>query len=263
MISAKLLGGLGNQMFVIASTYALALRNNTEAKFNFDECFTPLQGFTSNKYKDNIFKNVKTYQGNYPFKNYYKEPKHSYSPIPYSEDLLIHDSYLQSELYFKDYKKEIIDLFHFDEKDINMVNSHIDFLTSSEISITTVHVRRGDYLKFPNVHPTMSVAYYKEAMNRIGHDNVFIFVSDDMNWVKENFKGENIFYSPFNDEIMDLTLFTQADNNIICNSSFSWWGAYLNQYEDKTIIAPKHWFHKDANIDDSTLIPNDKNWIRL
>lgn len=264
MISAKLLGGLGNQLMVIASTYALAKRNNDECAFDFNGCFTPLQGFASNKYKKSLYKNLKEIDvNNYPWKALYKEPKHSYSPIPYQKDLLIHDSYLQSEKYFKDYKKEIIDLFYFDEKDIDKVNSHIDFITGSEeIPVTTVHVRRGDYLKFPDIHPTISVAYYKEAMNRIGHDNFFIFISDDMNWCKENFKGNNIFYSPFDDEIMDLTLMTQADNNIICNSTFGWWGAYLNQYEDKIVIANKKWFGEkgpEYNIND--IIPTE--WIKL
>lgn len=257
MISTKLMGGLGNQMFQIATTHALALRNKTEAKFNFDTCFTPLQGHTSNKYKDNIFKNIKTYSGNYNFKNYYKEPKHSYSPIPYSEDLLL-DGYWQSELYFKDFKKEIIDLFYFSKENIQKCNQFLMKFTNP--NITSVHIRRGDYQKFPNIHPTCTVEYYKEAMEKIG-DSDFLFIADDMDWVEKNFKGNNIHYSPFDNEILDMTLMTMVDNNIIANSSFSWWGAYLNGYEDKIVIGPKTWFHKDANIDDSTIIA--ENWIKI
>ena len=70
-------------------------------------------------------------------------------------------------------------------------------------------------------------------MDKIG-DSSFIFLSDDMDWVRENFKGDNIWKSPFN-EIGDLKIMTMCDNNIIANSSFSWWGAYLNKNRNKTL----------------------------
>ena len=69
----------------------------------------------------------------------------------------------------------------------------------------------------------------------------FIFISDDIEWVKQNFKGDNIFYSELNDDILDLTLMTMCQNNIIANSSFSWWGAFLNKNKDKQVFAPEYW----------------------
>jgi len=99
MISARLQGGLGNQMFQIASAVSLAISNNNTYSFNFDECFTPNQDNKSTKYVDNIFKNIPNYK-NYIFDKIYNEPKFSFSEIPYQKNLLL-NGYFQSEKYFK------------------------------------------------------------------------------------------------------------------------------------------------------------------
>lgn len=91
------------------------------------------------------------------------------------------------------------------------------------------------------------------------NDSNFIFVSDDMNWVRDNFKGDNIWYSPFN-EIGDLQLMILSDNNIIANSSFSWWGAYLNKNTKKN-ISPKIWFGPDGPKEIQDIIP--EHWVKL
>jgi hypothetical protein len=89
----------------------------------------------------------------------------------------------------------------------------------------------------------------------------FIFVSDDMNWVKENFKGNNIFYSDNSEEILDLTLMSICDNNIIANSSFSWWGAFLNENPNKKVIAPSKWFGPEGPSDTQDIYPTE--WITI
>jgi hypothetical protein len=88
----------------------------------------------------------------------------------------------------------------------------------------------------------------------------FIFISDDMEWVKNNFKGDNIFYSPLKDAILDLTLMTVCNNIIIANSTFSWWGAYLNK-KNKKVISPKIWFGHRGPKDYFDIVPN--NWIKI
>jgi hypothetical protein len=97
-------------------------------------------------------------------------------------------------------------------------------------------------------------------MELIG-DSIFVFISDDINWVKEHFKGDNIVYSPFKTDIDDLILMSKCDNNIIANSSFSWWGAYLNKNEDKKVVAPIEWFGVNGPKDIQDIIP--KNWIKI
>lgn len=254
MVSCSLQGGIGNQMFQIAAAHALALRHNDISGFDLNKCHTPLQGKPSNTYKENILKSIKNIN-NYNFKYLYVEPKFSYQEIPYVNDLLIQGFY-QSEQYFIDYKNEIIKLF---SDELN--NEFIDeFLSNYYKPITSVHIRRGDYLNNQNFHKLCSVEYYKNAMDIIG-DSTYIFISDDINWVKEHFKGDNIIYSPFKYEIDDLTLMTKCDNNIIANSSFSWWGAYLNKSNNKKIIAPKEWFGPNGPKDTHDIIPND--WITI
>ncbi len=109
MISCKLQGGLGNQLFEIAATYALALRNNDTCGFDFNNCYTPLQGHPSINYKDTILSKVNNIN-NYNFRHYYNELNFAYEELPYTEDLFL-NGYFQSEKYFDDYKQEIIDLF--------------------------------------------------------------------------------------------------------------------------------------------------------
>lgn len=248
MIGTLLQGGLGNQMFQIAATVALAKRNNDEACFNFDYCTTPLQGNPSNKYKDVLFSKICN-RNDVKFSSFYNEPKFSYTEIPYQENLLL-KGYFQSYKYFLDFEKEIQDLFTLPT---NIFENTIPNLTS-------VHVRRGDYIRLQNYHGVCPKEYYQKAMELMGDVN-FIFVSDDMNWVKQNFKGDNIFYSDSTEELLDLTLMSICTNNIISNSSFSWWGAFLNKNPNKKIIAPSQWFGPEGPKDTQDICPTE--WITI
>jgi hypothetical protein len=246
MISCKLQGGLGNQMFQISTATALALRNNDMSCFNFNQCHTPLQGNPSNLYKESIFKNI----CNRPFfihDKIYNEPKFSFSEIPYSKNLLL-NGYFQSEKYFSDFKDEIINMFSL-SNDVTLPTNNL----------TSVHIRRGDYLKLQPYHSICDINYYKNSMNIIGGN--FLFFSDDIEWVKNNFKGSNIFYSENNDEVLDLSLMSLCDNNIIANSSFSWWGAFLNKNKDKKVISPSSWFGDTGPKDTQDITP--QNWLKL
>lgn len=254
MISAVLKGGLGNQLFQIATTYALALRNNDIACFNLETCYTPLQGKPSYNYKTNILNKVNNVT-DFIYSGKYNEPKFSYQELPYSKNVLL-DGYFQSEKYFIDFKEEIIDLFELPLDSKTKVKEFFNWWGVNDKPISSIHIRRGDYLKNPNFHSVCPIEYYKKAMENIG-DSYFIFISDDMNWVKDNFKGNNVIYSTFNDEIDDLTLMTLCDNNIIANSSFSWWGAYLNRNKNKKVIAPKEWFGPMGPNDTNDIIPLD------
>jgi hypothetical protein len=255
MISCKLQGGIGNQLFQIAATYALALRNKDICGFDFNNCHTPLQGNPSNKYKNNVFSKLNEIN-NYKFSSYYIEPKFSYTELPHIKDLML-NGYFQSEKYFIDYKDNIKDLFIIDK-----INSRI-FLNSirkDNIQITSIHVRRGDYVNLSHMHSLCSLEYYKEAIRHISN-SIFVIVSDDLEWAKKNIYGENIYYSPFDNELDDFSLMTCCDNNIISNSTFSWWGAYLNNNINKKIIAPKIWFGPSGPKDIEDVIPN--SWIKI
>lgn len=241
MITCKLQGGIGNQLFQIATTFALAKRYNLDYGFIFDQCHTPLQGHPSNKYRNNILKNIPEFQGVIGYM--YKEPEHPFNPISVRDGLYL-EGYFQSEKYFLDYKKEIVELF-----DIRPLYLAKDY--------ATLHVRRGDYLNNPNIHPTCSIDYYDKAISLVGKKPIFV-MSDDLPWCQENIKGSNIHYYD-GDEIKSLQVMIGATDSVIANSSFSWWGAWLRKNKGKT-IAPRIWFGPDGP-DARDIIP--ERWIRI
>ena len=139
----------------------------------------------------------------------------------------------------------------------------------NEGNSVSLHIRRGDYLSNPvaaEYHGICPLDYYERAIGRIeeSFDNPHFFVfSDDLDWARANlninhpvkFIGHNSGAQAF----QDIRLIAACKHQIIANSSFSWWGAWLNQNPKKMVIAPKQWFL--AKKDTSTLIPND--WIRI
>lgn len=138
--------------------------------------------------------------------------------------------YFQSEKYFKHIEQDIKNDFTFKQT-----------YSIPDKKYVSIHVRRGDYLLLQNYHPTCSIDYYKNAMTLFPNHN-FLVISDDINWCKnqeifancEFWEGKNIAH--------DLYVMTKAEHNIIANSSFSWWGAWLNQNADRIVVAPKQWF---------------------
>lgn len=250
------MGGLGNQMFQIAAATSLAIDNNDEAVFNFDSCFTLLQGNPSSKYKNNIFKKIKN-SSSIVSEYKYNENSHKHCQIPYAKNLLI-NGYFQTEKYFERNKDKIIESFFINEEDIELLK--LKYKDINFKNTVSVHVRRGDYLKFSDIHPVCEIEYYKKAIDLFPNKN-FIFVSSDIEWVKNNFKGKNIFYSYNENEILDFTIQTICSDNIIANSTFSWWAAYLNKNKNKKIIAPMQWFGKNSGIYQNDIVPT--NWTRI
>jgi hypothetical protein len=259
MISCRLQGGLGNQMFQISAAYALAFRNNDTSVFNFNECYTPQQGHTSNKYRDNIFSKVNVVDSYAPT-YFYQEPKFSYTEIPYFDGMLLNGSF-QSEKYFIDCKKEILKLFTISNDDKEIIKHLVPIFNQTTKSITSVNIRRGDYLNNQNYHAVCSVDYYKKAIEAIG-DSYFIFTSDDLGWAIENFgQNENYFFPKLKSEILDLTMMSMCDNNVLSNGTFSWWGSYLNQNQNKITIAPEKWFGPAGHKDTQDIY--QKDWITI
>lgn len=248
------MGGLGNQMFQIAAAYSLALDNNDIAEFDFSKCYTPLQGYPSARYKNNLFKNIID-NPDLVIENVFEETSYFYSEIPYTKNLML-KGYFQNEKYFGKHQNNIFDLFHFSQEDIKKLNELFDFDNNKYVS---VQIRRGDYLKFPDIHPPCSIEYYNQAINFFEKDYKFIFVSDDMNWVRNNFKDKNYYYLDTDNEILSLTLLTLCNSSIISNSTFGWWGAYLNLNKNKKIIAPSIWFGEAGPEEE--IVPED--WIKI
>ena len=251
MLTTKLMGGLGNYLFQIATTVSLAEKYNDQPIFNFDSAKQVHRNI--NLYTNNILRKVKT--GTFPFENIYNEPKFSYNEIPYKNNMML-NGYFQSEKYFD--RELILDLFSMD----NCSNDYIlsKYKNLLECETISVHVRRGDYLNRVGKHPVCDMSYYNNTFEYFNGDCKFIVFSDDIDWCKHNIKGENIHYSPFTHELQDLLLISSCKNKIIANSSFSWWSSYLSECDGIT-IAPKKWFGVSGPQEQNDIIPEE--WIKI
>ncbi len=231
-------------MFTIATGEALSIRDGKQMYI------TKPNGY--NEYSDNIFRNIKV-TNNIP-NNIYRESSFTYSEIPVVDAI---DGYFQSEKYFCDYRDFILDLF----RPTNDIEEYIDKKYGNILNNSVgIHIRRGDYLLYPNIHPVCTIEYYKNALDNFGNRENFIIFSDDINWCKEHFDSDFHFIEKEKDW-MDLYIMSKCTDNIIANSSFSWWAAWLNKNDEKRVVAPKLWFGSGKNIDTKDLIPNDWSLI--
>ena len=242
-INHRSVGRLGNKLFIIAAAYGA----------HKGEDF----GIPTWKYQ--------AYFPNVPVKDFsdtltrtrWKEPHYHYRKIPttYSTDILNLKGYFQSWKYFEG--RDVLELF----KPTAEVKAKVKAFVKPYGKTASIHVRRGDYLRFPKHHPVCPIEYYNKAMLEIKADT-YIVCSDDIAWCKHRFTGSQFIFSEGNDEIFDLFIQVECNHNIIANSSFSWWGAYLNSNPDKIVVAPKRWFgpaYKKHNTKD--LYP--KGWKKL
>lgn len=249
MISCNLAGGLGNYMFQIAATHTLAYRNNDVAKFNFSDAIQIHKNITC--YKDNILRNV----SNGPCDLFYQydEPSFEFDELPYKSGMLL-NGYFQSEQYLD--RELILKLFKIDDYNLQYIHSKYDFN-----NVVSMHIRRGDYLNRHDKHPVQALEYYKNAIKYFDNSNSFYILSDDIEWCRLHFKGDRFKFIENEKDYIDLWIMSLCEHNIIANSSFSWWGAWLNANSNKVVIAPKKWFGVNKKLDTSSLIPN--KWITI
>jgi len=266
MIYCNLKGGLGNMMFQISAM------NNFSHKSGI-RCAFPNYSSHLSKLKNDKIHNQNCKHA-HEYSNFIKnindkieeEPKYQVTfPFHYVDfndvkDGMLFDGFFQSEKYFVDIKKQVQDLFNTDNVDLSTYE--IDFNRSCSI-----HIRRGDYLKFSDSHPVMAKEYYINAVNVIHEkiDHILVF-SDDIEWCKSNFSknefNKNIIYSKEDKDYLEISLMSKCAHNVIANSSFSWWGAWLNKNPNKAVIAPKRWFGKNLeHLTTADLLPPD--WIKI
>jgi hypothetical protein len=245
MISTYLSGGLGNQLFQIAAAYSLALDNNDICSFDlYNGHFTQKPAYV---YKDNILNQINLFDSNQVKFNFnYKEPSFNYGRLPYLKNMKL-EGYFQSEKYFIKNKDKVISLFRNEEILNNLKEKFKEILINS----LSIHIRRTDYLEKQDFHTNQNIKYFIEAIKYIDNkkliEHILIF-SDDINWCKENFKDERVIFIENTDDVTDFYLMSLCENNIITNSSFSWWASYLNLNKDKIVICPKQWFSEKTKL---------------
>ena len=121
-------------------------------------------------------------------------------------------------------------------------------------------MRRGDYIN-NNAYQQLNMDYYTKAMQMIGSKEYYVF-SEDITWCKQHFKGSNITFIDDINPVNSLSLMASCSNNIIANSTFSWWGAWLNKLPNKIVIAPSKWFGPAlSHHNTKDILP--KEWIQI
>ena len=293
MIIIRLKGGLGNQMFQFAIGHIMSIKNNCTLKIDtqfFDLSKTDAN-VTARDFELDIFSidyvlanqnDLLTYNKlsvvnrikkklgfNYP-------KKYNQSSSEYQKDLFLFkppvfiNGYFQSYKYYQGYEKNLKELFSFSVNVFQEKNLEILNLIETATTVS-VHIRRGDYVKSLKVsqkHGVCSIEYYLNAIKLLSnkYDNLkFIFFSDECDWAINTFSHiaiDKIFvnHNIGNESWKDMCLMSKCNHNIIANSSFSWWAAWLNTYPEKTVITPKRWF-TNSNKNTNDLIPLE--WIQL
>lgn len=291
MIIVKLMGGLGNQMFQYAAGRRLSMSHNTNLKLdlNFLLDRTPRENFTYRPYELGIFniqaglasrsetnqffpsnKNiVNSIKRKLGLVKIIKESQFSFDEgfLSFPDNSYL-DGYWQSEKYFKEIEEIIRSDFT-----LKMKATRPNQRLSKEISLynsVSLHIRRGDYVSNPETkrfHGSCSLEYYERAIEKIANcitDPIFFVFSDDTVWAKDNlivdYPIKFMFQNGPEKGYEDMLLMSLCKHNIIANSSFSWWGAWLNTNPEKIVIAPQKWFN-DSSIITRDLIPN--SWIRI
>ena len=237
------MGGLGNQMFQAAHTISQGLKHDRECIF-IPKSHTPGQGNSIDNYIHNIFKKLKFVDQIIDYVRI-DEPNFEYSKVePVSQNTVFY-GYYQSTKNWYGYNEIIRDIFSPTEEYIkSMYSKYPELLNDDTLSI---HVRLSEYLAYPSIHPVITEEYIREAVNKIGeYSKIFIF-SDDHTWVKGNLNWlNNVILIKETHDWEELWLMSLCKNNIISNSTFSWWGSFLNKNINKKIIAPSVWFGPDG-----------------
>ena len=294
MIIVKLMGGLGNQLFQYAFGRALSIEKGDKLKFDLTayskqgkkEFITPrtyaLDQFNLTDFKfaseNEImkFKTIRRYNffgsfqakiNNYRFKTVEETAFNFHKVSNLKGKNFYFEGYWQTEKYFKHVenvvRREFVLKEAFSIEDLPITK---EVRSCNSISL---HIRRGDYVTSSdtnNFHGVCSLEYYAKAVDLISQKiskPIFYVFSDDIDWARQNIKVdfETKFIADLNlKDCQEMMLMSYCKHNITANSSFSWWGAWLNQNKNKMVVVPFNWF-ANKELDTTDLIP--KGWHKI
>jgi len=247
ILTIKLMGGLGNQLFEIFTTMAHAIRNGME--FKFQNCKSLLIGTVRPTYWENLLDELKPFltdQSNLNFKNY-NELAYTYNMLPNFTDDTMLFGYFQSLKYFEQELPLILNILHIDDKICAMRHRYAELFNGS--SFTSMHFRITGYRCISDCHPVAPYEYYSQAINTLNPSHILFFhqpedeeeVLQHINRLSQEFPGIMFIQAPQDLEDWEqLLLMACCDRHIIPNSSFSWWGAVLAS--SKSVCYPLNWF---------------------
>jgi hypothetical protein len=284
LVSIKLMGGLGNQLFQIFTTIAYSI--NSGRKFIFPYSVTLGSRVT---YWDTFLKRLKIFT---TFKNVsnefllklpmYGEPGFEFNEIPgFNVDAVLLVGYYQSYKYFVKEQSTIFSMIQLEEQKQTLKEKFNSMTVCIDENTVSMHFRYGDYKNLQGHHPLMPYEYYENALKHIvetrdkrgeGFSSLKVFyfcetVDIDVVMEKVNKLKEKFCFMEFirvEDTFCDweqMLLMSICRDNIIANSTFSWWGAYFNQTENKIVCYPNRWFGPLIKHDTRDLFPRD--WSRI
>lgn len=294
MVVVELRGGLGNQMFQYACAKSFSLKH--KQPLSIDTSFLEKnqiekEGFTPRKYELDIFalndpfasgalvdsfwrlstsKKIKRAL-NLSYKKIYREnEEEGHVQLNNIAPPVLLTGYWQSEQYFAEYTNVVREAFSFCGQCPDTSENILKNIENT--NAVSVHFRRGDYVTSPiasKIHGVLDMDYYKNAIKKIEakvDKPVFYIFSDDIEWAKANSPDNinNIYQEKKSDhkDWFDMFLMSKCKHHIIANSSYSWWGAWLNPSPHKIVIAPKTWFaNEKLNTLSTDIIP--KQWIKI
>ena len=289
-VTIKLLGGLGNQMFQYAAALALAKKKKANLFLDISE-FDSYKAWPYLLGSLNVPQNIapkatdKNFSTNLLYKILYKfgfskpvsdcgysEPHYHFDPAFFdSKPPVVLSGYFQSEHYFSEIRKDLLQDFSLKEPMSDLSQSYMNIIKNTEIPVS-LHVRRGDYVSNQaalKTHGLATAEYYRHAVNIFDnlYENVTYFIfSDDLDYVEQNFdfcKNRVLVRGASDRPYEDMWLMASCHHNIIANSSFSWWGAWLNEHEDKRVIAPRNWFSRTEMLNKNVMDVCPDGWILL
>lgn len=271
MVIVKVMGGLGNQMFQSALYRSLETEGREVCmdlshirKYGNNHNGYELERIFGLKYQEAPETEMKrladlqlTYWGRLKRKiggirktTHYLEQNYAYKPQILQNENIYLEGYWQTEKYFIKIRETILKDFTFpeieDEKNKRLMEN---IQHSNSVGI---HIRRGDYLEDNNLEShgrVCDIKYYQKAVEYIKRHvskPAFYVFSDDMEWVKENLNLENAQFVNWNhktDSYRDMQLMSICNHQIIANSTFSWWAAWLNENPQKIVVVPSTWIN--------------------
>ena len=268
MVAVQMSGGLGNQMF----EYALYLKLKSmgkEVKMDDFTCYGPgerkkmldvfgvtYEVMSQEEYiqmTDSCLKLSHRIRRKLTGRKNlsYREADSNFDPEILRREPALFEGYFQTEKYFEDIREQVREAFTF--RNFTPVQQVLEYQAQMEgCTAVSVHIRRGDYLLPKHKHLYEGIcdeAYYEKAIAQMKEkypEARFFVFSNDPEWVKAHYTGPEYVVVEGNDEdagYADMYLMSKCDHHIIANSSFSWWGAWLNPAQDKTVMAPKKWLN--------------------
>jgi hypothetical protein len=273
------MGGLGNQLFQIFTTISYAIKSHKWFKFTNVKTLGGGSTTIRNTYWDSFLSRLKHFTTNeFPQMYLIREKDFTFNKLPILEvsnnNIIIH-GYFQSYKYFEENYEIIIRMIGLEQMKVVLckkLNYDTNFLNNT----ISMHFRIGDYKPIQHVHPIMTKEYYERCLSYIQNidsntkfnilyfceDTDLVDVLDKIHYLSTKFPNFNFIRGEKNLEDWEQMLFMSCcHHNIIANSSFSWWAAYFNSWNDKIVCYPSVWFGPAAPHNTKDLCPN--SWYKI